>query len=97
MAILRLGSRSIEMAPFWRYSGSMPSIQIKNVPEEVHRALQRKAKASGQSLQEFLQAELRHISELDLMSDVLERARGRKTDVTLEQIVQMIRQDRESH
>lgn len=85
------------MAPFWRYSGSMPSIQIKNVPEEVHRALQRKAKASGQSLQEFLQAELRHISELDLMSDVLERARGRKTDVTLEQIVQMIRQDRESH
>lgn len=75
----------------------MPSIQIKNVPEEVHRALQRKAKASGQSLQEFLQAELRHISELDLMSDVLERARGRKTDVTLEQIVQMIRQDRESH
>lgn len=31
------------------------------------------------------------------MSDVLERARGRKTDVTLEQIVQMIRQDRESH
>ena len=75
----------------------MPSSQIKIVPEDVHRALQRMAKASGQSLQEFLQAELRHISELDLMSDVLERARGRKTDVTLEQIVQMIRQDRESH
>lgn len=75
----------------------MPSIQIKNVPEDVHRALQHKAKASGMSLQEFLQAELRQIAELGLMSEILERARERKTEATLDQIVQIIREDRDSH
>jgi antitoxin FitA len=36
----------------------MPSIQIKNVPDDVHRVLRRRAAAAGQSLQEYLLAEL---------------------------------------
>jgi plasmid stability protein len=36
----------------------MPSVQIKNVPAEVHRTLRRRADEAGQSLQTYLLAEL---------------------------------------
>lgn len=36
----------------------MPSIQIKNVPEETHAVLRRRAQASGQSLQEYIRSKL---------------------------------------
>lgn len=36
----------------------MPSVQIKNVPEDVHRILRTRAAAASQSLQEYLLARL---------------------------------------
>jgi len=36
----------------------MPTIQIRNVPEPVHRIYQVRAAAAGMSLQEFMLAEL---------------------------------------
>ncbi len=36
----------------------MPSIQIKNVPADVHRVLRRRAADEGMSLQEYLLAKL---------------------------------------
>ena len=36
----------------------MPSITIRNVPEETHEELSTRAAASGKSLQEYLRAEL---------------------------------------
>lgn len=36
----------------------MPSVQIKNVPDEVHRVLRQRAANAGQSLQEFLLTQL---------------------------------------
>jgi plasmid stability protein len=46
--------------------GVMPSVQIKAVPEDVHRVLRTRAAAAGQSLQEYLLAllvdEARHES-----------------------------------
>lgn len=35
------------------------NIQVKNVPDEVHAVFVRRAKAAGQSLQEYLLEELR--------------------------------------
>ena len=32
----------------------MPSIQVKDVPDEVHAVLRRRAAAAGKSLQEYL-------------------------------------------
>ena len=46
------------MAPEWRYFGPMPSIQVKDVPADVHATLRRRAAAAGQSLQEYLLARL---------------------------------------
>lgn len=36
----------------------MATIQIRNVPEDVHRIYQLRAAAAGQSLQEYLRSEL---------------------------------------
>ena len=49
------------LAPIWRhrrYRGHMVSIQIKNVPEETHAVLRRRAAAAHQSMQEYLLTKL---------------------------------------
>lgn len=55
----------------------MPSVQIKNVPPAVHRVLRQRAAARGQSLQEYLLAELSRQAEADTLEEVLGRAGGR--------------------
>lgn len=51
----------------------MPSIQIKNVPDDVHAVLRRRAAAAGQSLQEYLLAELTRTSRTPTVAEVIER------------------------
>ena len=36
----------------------MPAVQIKDVPDDVHEVLRRRARAAGQSLQEYLRSTL---------------------------------------
>jgi hypothetical protein len=55
----------------------VPSVQIKNVPPDVHRVLRRRASAAGQSLQEYLLAELTDRAREESLDEVLERAGGR--------------------
>lgn len=55
----------------------MPSVQIKNVPSDVHGVLRRRAAAAGQSLQEYLLARLTEDARQDGLDAVLERAGGR--------------------
>ncbi len=55
----------------------MPSVQIKNVPPEVHRVLRKRAATAGQSLQEYLLAELTRQAEEETLDEVLDRAGGR--------------------
>ena len=51
----------------------MPSIQIKNVPPEVHRVLRRRAAEEGQSLQEYLLARLSEEAQLETPAEVFDR------------------------
>lgn len=55
----------------------MPSVQIKNVPPEVHRVLRRRAATAGQSLQEYLLATLKQQAQEETLDEVLDRAGGR--------------------
>ena len=44
------------------YDRMMPrNVQVKNVPDDVHRVLRQRAAAAGQSLQEYLLGELTEI------------------------------------
>jgi plasmid stability protein len=56
----------------------MPNVLVRDVPDEIHAALQRRAEAAGQSLQQFLAGELTRLATTPTMSDVLERISRRR-------------------
>jgi hypothetical protein len=51
----------------------VPSIQIKDVPEDVHAILRRRAAASGRSLQEYLLGRLTDEARAPELEELLER------------------------
>jgi plasmid stability protein len=55
----------------------VPSIQVKDVPEDVHATLRRRAAAAGQSLQEYLLAQLIEEAHRPTLDELLDRAGGR--------------------
>lgn len=70
----------------------MKTIQIRNVPEEVHRKLRARAAEAGLSLSDFALAELERVAAHPTVADVLTRARalaetgGVRADVVVETI-----------
>lgn len=50
----------------------MPSVLVRDVPDDVHAELQRKAEVRHQSLQQYLATELRHLAERRSVSEVLD-------------------------
>lgn len=74
----------------------MPSVQIKDVPPEVHAELRRRAARAGKSLQEFLLAQLLEQVTRPPLDELLERA-GRRTGGALgfADAVSAIRADRD--
>jgi antitoxin FitA len=55
----------------------MPSIQVKDVPDEVHATLRRRAAVAGMSLQEYLLARLTEDAAIPTLDEILDRAGGR--------------------
>jgi len=57
----------------------MPNVLVRDIPEDVHAALQRRAEQRGQSLQQYLASELKRLvarPTLDEVMDRIERHRG---------------------
>ncbi|HSL57902.1 MAG TPA: hypothetical protein VK866_08685 [Acidimicrobiales bacterium] len=55
----------------------MPNVQVRDVPDDVHAALVRRAELAGQSLQQFLAAQLATIAATPTLDDILERIEQR--------------------
>lgn len=53
-------------------------VQIRNVPDELHRLLKSRAASEGKSLSEYLLTELRHIAERPTAAEMRERLRSRE-------------------
>jgi hypothetical protein len=51
----------------------MPNVLVRDLPAEVHRKLQQRAEAAGQSLQQYLSRELTRLADTPTMEEVLER------------------------
>lgn len=85
------------MAPEWRYSVGMPSIQVKDVPDDVHATLRRRAASAGQSLQEYLLGHLVAEASSPTVDEVLERAGQRAGGrATARDAVKAVRADRDA-
>ncbi|MBI2168065.1 MAG: hypothetical protein HYU28_00985 [Actinobacteria bacterium] len=74
----------------------MPNILVRNLPPEVHHQLVRKAEEAGQSLQQYLSAELERLARTPTLDEVLTRiARRRGGVVGLAQAVDDLSVERE--
>jgi hypothetical protein len=81
-----------------RQNGAVTSVQIKDVPAEVHATLRRRAAAAGQSLQEYLLERLTEEAHAPTLDEVLDRAGGRAGgSVTFRATVAALRHERGSH
>jgi antitoxin FitA len=56
----------------------MPHVLVRDLPDDVHAELQRRAQARGQSLQQYLAAELTRISRSPSREEVLARIARRR-------------------
>lgn len=73
----------------------MPSVQIKDVPEETHAVLRRRAAASHKSLQEYLLSKLVDEASRPTLEEVLDRAGGRSGgQVSLKAAARTLRAER---
>jgi hypothetical protein len=74
----------------------MPSIQVKDVPAEVHATLRRRAAAEGMSLQEYLLDRLVVDASRPTVDEILQRAGGRSGGhASLKDAVRALRRDRD--
>jgi hypothetical protein len=76
---------------------AMPSVQIKNVPPDVHRVLKRRAAEAGMSLQEYLLAKLTEDARQPTLNEMLERI-GQRTGgrLSVKEAAEIIRAERDS-
>lgn len=85
-----------------RYIGAMATIQIRGVPDTVHRVYRARAAAAGMSLQEYLLADLERNAALrgpaELVAEVEERMRTEAGEgFARVSSADVIRADRGSH
>lgn len=74
----------------------MPNVLVRDLPEDVHAALQRRAAQRGQSLQQYLASELKRLADRPSLDEVLDRIdRHRGGSVGLRQAVADLGEERE--
>ena len=74
----------------------MPSVQIKDVPEETHAVLRRRAAMAHQSPQEYLLSRLIEEARTPTLDEVLDRAGGRAGGaLSFDDAVAAMRHDRD--
>ena len=73
----------------------MPNVQVRGVPEDVHRRLKSQAALSGQSLNEYLLARMNDIARLPTVPELAARIRERASSEGPSSAA-LIRKDRDS-
>ena len=71
-------------------------IQVRNVPEPIHRALKAKAALAGKSLSDWILDELQILAALPSEEELLERLREAEPFVMQGSSAKLIRKDRDA-
>lgn len=72
----------------------MANIQIRDVPENIHRTLKARAAAQGKSLSDYLREEVTRIAEHPTLEEIFAHANTHGT-VPLDEIVAAVRSGRD--
>ena len=75
--------------------GRVANVQVRDVPEDVHRRLKARAAMAGQSLNEFLVDRMSDIARTPSVAELAERIR-RRGPYSGPSCAELIRQDRDS-
>lgn len=74
----------------------MPHVQVRDLPDDVHRALVQRAERAGQSLQQYLTAQLVRIAETPTTDEVIDQIERRSLGrLPADAVVEAIRVDRD--
>jgi plasmid stability protein len=71
-------------------------VQIRNVPDVLHRRLKARAMDSGRTLSDYLLAELERLGARPTREEMLVRLHGRKRVILKTPVTVVIRGDRKS-
>ncbi len=71
-------------------------IQIRNVPESLHRTLKVRAAQAGMSLSEYLLMEVQQVADRPTIEELFERVRKRAPVTGGESSAQIIRRHRDA-
>ena len=71
-------------------------IQVRNVPDVLHRTLKARAATAGMSLSDYLLVELRDLAERPSLAEFRERLHKRKPVQTTVDAVGILREERAS-
>jgi antitoxin FitA len=70
-------------------------IQIRNVPDDMHRALKTQAAMAGMNLSDYIKRELSWVTQRSQVEESFRRARARGSlGLSTEEIVDLIREGR---
>ncbi len=71
-------------------------IQLRNVPDAVHRTLKARAAMAGMSLSDYLVAEVRRIAERPTLAELRDRLRRREPVASPEPAARAVRAERDA-
>jgi antitoxin FitA len=80
-----------------KYVQSMPKmIQLRNVPDALHRGLKARAAMAGMSLSDYLLAEIREIAAKPTLAEFRERLHRRKPVSSEIEAARLLREERQA-
>jgi plasmid stability protein len=71
-------------------------IQLRNVPDALHRGLKARAAMAGMSLSDYLLAEIKEIAERPTLAELRERLHGRKAVAVHFDTARLVQEEREA-
>ncbi len=74
----------------------MKTIQVRNVPDDVHVVLRSRAAEAGMSLSDFVLEQLERVAAYPPRAEVLARANGRSGGASTISIVSAVRAERDA-
>jgi len=87
---------AVDMCPTCSYATSMSKmIQLRNVPDDLHRKLKARAAFEGLSLSDYVLQEVRHVAERPTVAELKTRLAQRSPVITRVPPARAVRAERD--